>query len=226
MIIPMNKNNQTVNDTALNVEMTYPFMIRCAIPIVEKKSRPSSLPDASNFLWDSIFRAHRDALAGRQFLPAYCSTMIDGNPKRNRRECHQINGVAAALYSILSESTERIYPRDIINRFHTEVFVDVEVGAIQKLVNMTFKYLYILKLYNVDEDSINNVLFNLEDCDCPLDSKILQHIEEYRETLWTQIDMPTYINIQEEVDRISRGEPRLMFDFENFQQVDFGASTS
>jgi len=205
----------------MNIEMTYPFMIRCAIPEVEKKSCPSSLPVASNLLWDSIFRAHRDVLDGRFYLPVYCSTMENGNPKRQRGEYYQINRVAVALYNILSEATERISPRDIINRFHTEDFVGIEFGAVQKLVNMTFKYLYILKLYNVDEESINNILFSIEDCDCPLDSRILQHTESYQDILWTHIDSATYQAVQEEIDRIGEGEPRLMFDFVNYQQLDF-----
>lgn len=217
----MEKKNQSTGNDVMNIEMTYPFMIRCAIPVVERKSCPSSLPDASNLLWDSIFRAHRDVLDGRFYLPVYCSTMVNGNPKRQRGEYYQINGVAVALYNILSETTERIFPRDIINRFHTEDFVGIEFGAIQKLVNMAFKYLYILKLYSVNEESINNLVFSLEDCDCPLDSRILQCIEACRDVSWTQIDSATYRRVQEEIDRISEGEPRLMYDFVNYQQLDF-----
>ena len=63
--------------TEVDVNTTYAFMIRCAIPKVEKRSRPISLKDKSNMLWDSIFRAHRDVLSGRNYLPIYCSKTID-----------------------------------------------------------------------------------------------------------------------------------------------------
>ena len=51
-------------------EEMYPFLIRVAIPRVDKHYLPKGLED-SNWIWDAVFRAHRDVLTGRGNVTEY-----------------------------------------------------------------------------------------------------------------------------------------------------------
>ena len=89
---------------------------------------------------------------------------------------------------------------------------------------MTFKYLYVLKVYSVDEESVNSISFELKDCDCPLDSIILSKLENYKNEKWTCITRDKYYEIQDTIqnkiqDTIQKS--RLLFDFEFYQDLNF-----
>lgn len=199
---------------------TIPFLIRAAIPEVKSySSRPKSLPNKSNLLWDSIWRAHRDVLTGSKYLDAYCKKK-DVVKYGNRT--YEINSITVSLYNIISSGVknsilydgEYINPRSVIDYLY-EKFNSVEYGAIQKLVNMLFKYLIILKTHNVKEKSIDEIKFNITDCDCPIDSIILNKINY--PIKWTSITPQQYDCIQSYIQ--SKCDNRILYDFKNFQEI-------
>lgn len=76
-------------------------------------------------------------------------------------------------------------------------------GLAQKVVNMSFKYFYIF-------DSYLNVNIDYTNCDCPLDSTILDRLrdekdfstffDEEENILWTTIENKDYENCQKIID--------------------------
>ena len=198
----------------MNKSDAYTFLLRCVIPeVTNKKQIPNGLKK-SNLIWDCVFRAHRDVLTGRFHLKNYVNLSSDG----------RINNVDFRLYSLIKEyddknSQEFINQRELIRTLWDENR-EVGLGAIQKLVNMTFKYMVILKIYKICEfDYIDE-----NNCDCPLDSIILKTLPEYKTETWTSLgadesDWEKYEKIQECISKIYKN--RLIYDFKyysSFQQ--------
>lgn len=178
----------------MNNELMEKFLLKVAIPEVKK---------GFDRLWDAVSRAHRDVLTGRFYLTNYCSKLDEKG----------INKVAKYLYEIMNESKEPLSSRSLILILQKK-FGDVEIGAIQKLVNMTLKYVLLLNKYDKDfgvcVDSIN--------CDCPLDSVILNQIPKYRDLRWTRISWEQYVAVQEEISHLLSEEGyencgNIVFDF-------------
>ena len=91
------------------------------------------------------------------------------------------------------------------------------IGSIQKLVNMTLKYLYVLQVYGYD--------FGIDPsgCDCPLDSIILDDLDKKTDrhhTKWTQIeDLTDYESIQKDIaERPEAKGSNLFYDFYCYRQ--------
>ncbi len=194
----------------MNRQDAYSFLVRVAIPKVKKRARiPTFLNNESNLLWDSIYRAHLDVLSGRFHLPLYCERGNNG-----------INEITIALYNELNEhnNTVPIIPRTIIQEFSERN--NVEFGAIQKLVNMTFKYLSILKTYHAFDDSNRDLNFSPDNCDCPLDSIILGLIsDEYNGHSWTNMSFEEYSEAQSIISNRMNHDSNLLFDFRNYQDL-------
>ena len=100
---------------------------------------------------------------------------------------------------------------DVIKNYKNYV---TSFGLAQKLVNMTFKYLYIFR------DDINqNIDFSM--CDCPLDSIILNKLDK-NDVIWSKLQENTYIDIQniitKKVCHYKEYEMlgRLLYDFKNW----------
>ena len=90
-------------------------------------------------------------------------------------------------------------------------------GQTQKVVNMFFKYLYTFK----DEPSVKLAEQNFDNCDCPIDSIILDKVyktEKYKGTVWSQIDGEQYNEIQKDiqniVDNSTKYRNKLDFEFD------------
>lgn len=86
------------------------------------------------------------------------------------------------------------------------------IGSIQKLVNMTLKYLYVLQVYGYD--------FGIDPsgCDCPLDSIILDDLDKKTEkhhTKWTKIvSFEDYESIQRDIAKQPEAKgSNLFYDF-------------
>ena len=96
-----------------------------------------------------------------------------------------INNKYVFSKKLIMETSNLLNEQDIIsnNRGYVTTF-----GLAQKIVNMFFKYLYIIEEYL--EFNIN---FSL--CDCPLDSVILSELG-YTKTVWSKLDIDTYDEIQ------------------------------
>ena len=153
-------------------------------------------------IWTAIWRAHRDVLTGRFFLPVYCSKSRD---------------VTEKLYAVISNASV-IKSQNLLNSL-TQEFEDVEFGAIQKLVNMTLKYLIIANEYEADF----NIIIDEKECHCPVDSIILKKIKEHHKskpehTPWTKMQEDEYQTVQNEIRDILdfKGyskEGNIFFDF-------------
>lgn len=153
-------------------------------------------------IWNAIWRAHRDVLTGRFFLPVYCSKSRD---------------VTEKLYTVISNAS--VIKSQYLLNVLTQEFEDVEFSAIQKLVNMTLKYLIIANEY--DDDF--NINIDEKECHCPVDSIILQKIKEHHKnkpnhTPWTRMQEDEYQIVQNEIREIldHKGyckEGNIFFDF-------------
>ena len=67
-------------------------------------------------------------------------------------------------------------------------------GLAQKLINMTFKYLYVFS----DLIFIDKPIPDFSSCDCPLDSIILNVIP-YNKTVWSKFTKDDYIKCQNKI---------------------------
>ena len=67
-------------------------------------------------------------------------------------------------------------------------------GLAQKLINMTFKYLYVFS----DLIFIDKPIPDFSSCDCPLDSIILNGIP-YNKTVWSKFNKTDYIKCQNKI---------------------------
>lgn len=67
-------------------------------------------------------------------------------------------------------------------------------GLAQKLINMTFKYLYVFS----DLIFVDKAIPDFSSCDCPLDSIILKGIP-YNKTVWSKFTKADYIKCQNKI---------------------------
>ena len=118
------------------------FLICSTIPTVkDEKMRPDDV-DANDWLWKCIYRAHRDVLTGRGNVEKYSCKNKNMDPKK------KYNCIAYDLYGYLSsqkcQSKKKISSRECII-YLTDKYGEKLTGAIQKLVNMSMKYMYKFK---------------------------------------------------------------------------------
>ncbi len=195
-----------------------PFLLRVAIPKVTGKDR---LPEGveSSLLWDAVYRAYRDVATGRQYVAAFTSA----------KDGRGLNVYAVKLYGLLDEWPREspVDPRKLIDDLYGDDALWRETpsparpsyGAIQKLVNMTMKYLFILSTYG----QYNGLVIDESKLDCPLDSNVLGAIPKEKVSAsvrWTSLDDPKlYESIQKAIGECVSGGCRLQFDFENWQSL-------
>lgn len=208
----------------------YPFLVRVAIPEASKEHLPEVIEE-TNCVWDAIWRAHRDVLTARKNIEGYLS--FGHEPYVNKDQ--NCNLIPAQLYEIITGNNgkrAKLCTAELIaalqkpfefNNKEINFGVTVEFGALQKLVNMTLKYLLLLQCFDVEDemlaflDPINEV-----DCDCPLDSSVLSHTKEYKHAKWTQLDQDTYGDIQKEIVDICGNDPKLKFDLIYWPNIAIG----
>lgn len=140
-----------------------------------------------------------------------------------QRKILKINMLKDLTYQV---ATQQYNPRDIIIKY-TNV-EELTLGQSQKVVNMFFKYLYTFS----DLEFIKPEYFN--NCDCPIDSIILNRIKEkkseykditilqdrvkYKNKVyaWSKIDnFDCYIQLQELIETLSP-TTKLNFDFDEW----------
>ena len=195
-------------------EDTYPFLLRVAIPEVRERRKLPTRASEPNLIWDAIYRAHRDVLTGRQYVAEYSKERgpYGGQPGKG------VNRVAEDLYNMVIElnSGELITSAGAIAQL-SKRFPNVKLGAIQKLVNMSLKYLVILQTFGLIGAYVDEAK-----CDCPIDSVILAKLAkshpEFAGIKWTSIEAPeVYERIQQAIDHEPGIRTRLMYDFKNWQ---------
>ena len=185
----------------MDMKIMSTFLVKSAVPVNQHKK--SAMPEHPR-VWDAIWRAHRDVLTGRFHLKEYVSFS-------SGKKQHQVTNL---LYSHIVErgqSGQALSSMELIT-FLSKAFESVEFGAIQKLVNMTLKYLIILKnvtgecCYEIDE----------RNCHCPIDSIILSKLPKTH-TPWTSLQIEEYLQIQAEIQFLLAEEHpnsgNVVFDF-------------
>lgn len=179
-------------------EVMYQFLVKTAIPVIKwgKETETDRIRDA-------IWRAHRDTLTGRFQLEKY-RELTYGEKKHK---------VTDALYKKIKEcidSDEALSSEPLIK--YLDDNFKVEFGAIQKLVNMSLKYLIILNAFEFEKP----IAIDEANCHCPLDSIILGKLKK-QHTPWTKIQILEYNEVQQEIyddplfDKKSMGN--IVYDF-------------
>ncbi len=159
-----------------------------------------------------VGRAHKDVMIGARYKTT----------KSSENYCEKHTKYQNKVEEYVRESTI-ISGRKLIEKLQEET-EEINIGLIQKLVNMSVKYLYAIQNCGVDF----GLDFNIEEesCDCPLDSKILKRLEKdtkKKYTSWTKLEgIENYKKIQNDIqDVITRntnylGKSRLEYDFVNW----------
>lgn len=171
---------------------------------IKKQKRPKG--EESDRLWDAIWKAHRDTMTGARTgnISEYCTANANGK-----------HTTLDQLYQIIQNTKTPLCSEDLIREIEDRD-KSIEFPAIQKLVNMTLKYIIILNLFEnigieVDE----------ENCDCPIDSIILDKLHDYNKmhhSCWTSMKKEEYDRVQDEIEdylRIEHPDKKgnVWFDF-------------
>jgi hypothetical protein len=164
------------------------FLIKSTIP--EKKK--------DDIVYNCVWRAHRDVLNGRFYFKKYL--------KQNEN-----NQIVENLVEII-EFKKPLCSKPLIEELSKGF--DVEFGAVQKLVNMTLKYLIIIDYFNYNGFSFD---IDIQNCDCPLDSTILHEIER-DDIKWTSITPEQYQEVQKVISdkKEVKNQGNIIFDFKKW----------
>ena len=87
-------------------------------------------------------------------------------------------------------------------------------GLAQKLINMTFKYLYIFSDYIF----VNYITPDFSNCDCPLDSIILGKAD-IKDCVWSKLTANQYMQCQKKISNILKSSKNLDFEFYTCSRV-------
>lgn len=143
-----------------------------------------------------ISRAERDALTGGRFSSSYLEK------KEEYKE--------TLKNSVLTK--EILSSKDLIKELMGDKKCDNNLGFIQKLVNMTLKYLLVIKLYGYEE-CVPNI--SEDECDCPLDSIILNNLN-MKNIRWTKLkSLDEYENIQNNIGNYYKS--KIEYDFQKWR---------
>lgn len=177
-------------------KLVYKFCLESLLPGIL-----NAWGDKEKLLDIVLRRANRDTMAGARFK-------YDGYAENK-------DFYIGKLKEII-ESGQQLSSIEIIKELE-RAKKGANIGSIQKLVNMTLKYLYVLQVYGVD--------FGIDPsgCDCPLDSIILNDLDkktEKKHTKWTQIkDLNDYKSIQDDIAKQPEAQgSKLFYDFYCYRQ--------
>ena len=187
----------------MDKELTIRFLTKEAI-------KPQDGSSHKDRIWDAIRKAHRDVMTGARTenISRYVDSYKNGNNKTLENLYKKIKGEKGSLYSDL-----------LIENLKNDNDENIEFAEIQKLVNMTLKYLIVL-----NECECITPAFNIceEKCDCPVDSTILKKLGRINgnpHKCWTNMDESDYIDVQNEIQTYLKKEyPKgthgnIWFDF-------------
>ena len=182
------------------------FMLKVTIPHYEKNDKGR--------LWDAIWRAHRDVMTGAR-------TGKLKNYSRQTKDKGLENPAVNALYDIVIQcKNEALTSEKLIANLKSQLESDTEFGAIQKLVNMSLKYILLLNEF----DNEFHIDIDEKGCECPIDSIILSKLKTKNNKThqsWTMMKEKEYNDIQEEIKnelqkQDSTESSNLYFDFKNW----------
>ena len=146
-------------------------------------------PKHKDRLWGAIRKAHRDVMTGARtgHISKYAEKNKDGKDE-----------TLEYLYQEILNAKEPLSSGVLIEKLRKNDD-EIEFAAIQKLVNMTLKYLIIL---NECEGTASALTICEERCDCPIDSIILERLKKIngkRHKCWTKLEENEYIDVQNEI---------------------------
>ena len=191
----------------MDKELMCKFLIKEAIP-----SR-NSTEHKKDRLWDAVRKANRDVMTAAR------TGNIEKYAEANKDKQYE---TVQSLYDIIRMEKEPLCSADLIKKLGEEN-KEIEFGAVQKLVNMTLKYLIIINAFE-------NEKFNVceEKCDCPIDSTILKKMKKSNKKehkCWTKIDAEEYDSIQTEISEcLKKKYPtkacgKIWFDFIKWDKI-------
>lgn len=215
-----------MGSSCITIEDTYAFLLRSTVPeITDKKKLPKDLQwknthdkemkkrdsdyHMKKLVWECISRAHRDVLSGRK-------NVVDYSQKGN----NDLNPWTMKLYEAIvgTGKVEKLSSKNLIDQLLGES--EKGIGPIQKLVNMTLKYMFLMNLYGF----LRGYYVDPKDCDCPLDSRILISLHMPQKQ-WTrdfvndeatdQNRRRVYEGIQELISEKCKNS-KLAYDFDNW----------
>lgn len=160
-------------------------------------------------------------MTGRSYVSDYSGSREDFNGEAKAG----VNLVARSLYEYFLEQIDQgksLTSRDGMQHLETFRNQGVSLGCIQKLVNMSLKYLLILQFNGEIDRCVDPV-----DCDCPIDSVILSKLNKERGEIggvktslirWTRLDdRNLYDAIERAIEEVQGSSERIMYDFVNWQ---------
>lgn len=182
------------------------FLLRSTIPEAKKCKLSKNEVDATGAIRDCVYRAHRDVLTGRFWLTKYTSYKKDG-----------CNEIVAKLYKNICnciKQNQALNTKILIDPLYKEYGDEVEYGALQKLVNMSLKYLIVLS-----DICRLNIMIDEKNCDCPIDSIILSRLE-MTDIKWTSMNKDGYDKIQDKIkQKVENDCGNITYDFKNWQEL-------
>lgn len=157
--------------------------------LVKETIKKQKSEKAHKRLWDAIWKAHRDTMTGARTgkISKYCTANANGK-----------HTTLDQLYQIIQDTKTPLCSEALIQEIESKD-KSIEFPAIQKLVNMTLKYIIILNLF---EDIGIEVEVDEESCDCPIDSIILDKLHKYNKmhhSCWTSMEKEEYDLVQDEI---------------------------
>lgn len=191
----------------MDKELMRNFLIKEVIP------PRNSTEHKKDRLWDAVRKANRDLMTAARTgnIEKYAEANKDGQ-----------YATVQSLYDIIRMEKEPLCSADLIKKLRKKN-KEIEFGAVQKLVNMTLKYLIIINAFENEEFNICE-----EKCDCPLDSAILKKLKDLNKIeheCWTKIDDAEYDSIQTEISEHLKTEypakayGNIWFDFVEWDKI-------
>lgn len=140
------------------------------------------------------------------FISEYTKLLYNNNNNNNLYFSKQLIYNCYTLFGVSYSTNKDHKISTTINKSTREFSI---FGACQKLVNMSFKYFYVF-----DELIKNKLAIDYSECDCPLDSIILNsiHLESNSQSIkWTTILENDYDSIQSKIkdliqEKINQGD--------------------
>ena len=176
----------------------------------------TNLRNSEQVIKKCIALAYKDMMtAGKYYLEA---DLGKGNCEKTQKNKER----EERFYTLLC-AREFVFSQALIDEV-CALFADTEkiesakgyvtaFGLAQKLVNMTYKYLFVFS------NEIGRTV-DFSRCDCPLDSIIIGKLG--RGDIWSKLDRTSYDDLQQQIDTCAREYPeyhhlgRLAYDFKNW----------
>ena len=193
-------------------QLIYEFLLESIMPGFREKVRKH---DTEEILKLVIGRAHKDVMIGARYKTS----------KSSENYCEHNEDYQKLAVDLIMADPSQLSGRKIIESIYAQV-KNINIGLIQKLVNMSIKYLCVIRQCEIDIGTELQIVES--DCDCPLDSRILEQLVsdtgKKKYTAWTKLDnWDEYKDIQKDIQDVIEsditkyiGKSRLEYDFVNW----------